>query len=38
MLTSWSQRDKTLQEKVTFADKKKMANRIIQIQEALWRN
>ena len=25
MLTSWAQRDKTLQEKVTFTDKKKMA-------------
>ena len=24
MLTSWAQRDKTLQEKVTFADKTKM--------------
>ena len=34
---SWAQHDKTLQETIAFADKRKLLLVIIQIQEALWR-
>ena len=36
-LTSWAQRDKTLQETVTFTDQKKIAYWNIRIQKAFWR-